>query len=211
MTSARHDQRLSVLATDPTARGSASRRSPASGETARVHRRGVEDSMTEVNSTAADEDDTAVAVPARRPCDVAGPDVLSLYLLHDAQSLRAMALSLVLRERQRQARHALEQIGSRIGAWMVVSFVKAINLHPPRRDRAARRAPAAAPGGRGRPRGRRRCLAARGAPEHPRTFPRPGSVARSPWRRGPRRLRIPPVAHRRSWQVSPRAVVRAFR
>src|SRR5262249_52459924 len=145
----------------------------------------------------------------------------SLYLPHDAQGLRAMALSLVPRERQRQARHALEQIGSRIGAWMVgqlmlsgiiggtpaialgmlgipfLSFVKAINLRPPRRDRAARRAPAVAPGGRDRPRGRRRCLAARGAPGHPRTFPRPGSVARSPWRRGPRRLRIPPVAHRR--------------
>src|SRR5262245_12610422 len=33
------------------------------------------------------------------------PDVLSLNLLHDAQSLRAMALSPVPRERQRQARH----------------------------------------------------------------------------------------------------------
>jgi len=34
-----------------------------------------------------------------------------------------MALSLVPRERQRQARHALEQIGSRIGAWMVGQLI----------------------------------------------------------------------------------------
>jgi len=45
--------------------------------------------------------------------------VLSLYLLHEAQTLRAMALSLVPRARQGQARRALDEIASRIGAWMM--------------------------------------------------------------------------------------------
>jgi len=45
--------------------------------------------------------------------------VLSLYLLHEAQTLRVMALSLVPRARQGQARRALDEIASRIGAWMM--------------------------------------------------------------------------------------------
>ncbi len=45
--------------------------------------------------------------------------VLSLYLLHDAEPLRAALLSLVPRGRRRQVRTAVDAIAARIGAWMM--------------------------------------------------------------------------------------------
>ena len=44
--------------------------------------------------------------------------VLSLYLMHDAQRWRELALSLAPRARRRQARVVIDQIAGRIGAWM---------------------------------------------------------------------------------------------
>jgi predicted PurR-regulated permease PerM len=45
--------------------------------------------------------------------------VLSLYLLHDARRLRDVLLSLAPRGRRHQARAVVEEIASRIGAWMM--------------------------------------------------------------------------------------------
>lgn len=44
--------------------------------------------------------------------------VLSLYMLHDGQRLREMLLSVAPRRRRRQVRAVVDEIGSRIGAWM---------------------------------------------------------------------------------------------
>jgi predicted PurR-regulated permease PerM len=44
--------------------------------------------------------------------------VLSLYLLHDAERLRAVMLSFVPRPRRAQVRTAVDQVANRIGAWM---------------------------------------------------------------------------------------------
>jgi predicted PurR-regulated permease PerM len=49
--------------------------------------------------------------------------VLSLYLLHDAERLRSALLSLVPRIRRRRVSRAIDQVGSRIGAWMMAQLM----------------------------------------------------------------------------------------
>jgi predicted PurR-regulated permease PerM len=49
--------------------------------------------------------------------------VLSLYLMHDAQRWRDLALSLAPRARRRQVRGVIDQIAGRIGAWMAAQLM----------------------------------------------------------------------------------------